>query len=266
MSEPLDYEAHVSLRGKGRPLLLVPGMDGTGQLFYRQVPRLERDHRVATYTLRDEADRMDVLIEDLARVHDLAAPTGEPAVVVGESFGGTVALSFALAYPERVAELVILNSFPRFRPQLRLRLALLALRLAPWNAMPFVRRVTAYRLHSSHTRRDDLRRFLDVTRATTRQGYRNRLRILQRLDLRGRLHQVRVPTLFLAAAEDHLVPSVEQATRMAEQVPDATLRILEGHGHICLIAPGVDLRAILEEWRAGRPIQGYPVQERIRPS
>lgn len=195
---------------------------------------------------------MQVLVDDLARLHQLTAPNGEPAVVVGESFGGTVALSFALAYPERVAELVVVNSFPRFLPQARLGLAILALRLAPWSVMPFARRLTALRLHSRHTRRQDIRRFLQVTRETTRQGYLNRLRILQHLDLRNRLHEVRVPTLFLAAAEDHLVPSIEQATRMSERVPGAALRVLEGHGHICLIAPDVDLATILEEWRAAR--------------
>ena len=29
------------------------------------------------------------------------------------------------------------------------------------------------------------------------------------------------------------------------------LLVLEGHGHICLIAPNVNLGRILEEWRAG---------------
>jgi pimeloyl-ACP methyl ester carboxylesterase len=227
-------------------------MDGTGELFYRQVPRLARHHRVATYALREEADQMDVLVEDLARIHRLASPEGEAAVVIGESFGGTVAMSFALEHPERVAELVVLNSFPRFLPQRRLRLALFALRLAPWHAMPIVRRVTAFRLHSHRTTREDIRRFLDVTRATSRRGYVNRLQILRRLDLRERLGEIRAPTLFLAAGEDHLVPSLEQANRMSELVPGATLRVLEGHGHICLIAPDVDLAAILEEWRAAR--------------
>jgi pimeloyl-ACP methyl ester carboxylesterase len=267
MTESLDYEARLSVTGKGRPLLMISGMDGTGQLFYRQVPRLERDYRVATYALRDEADRMEVLVEDLVRIHELATPTEEPAVVVGESFGGTVALSFALAHPKRVGELVVLNSFPRFLPQTRLRFAILAVRLAPWNVMPLVRRVTALRLHSSHTRPEDIRRFLAVTRATTRLGYLNRLRILQRLDLRDRLHEIQAPVLFLAAAQDHLVPSVEQAVLMADRVPDATLRVLDGHGHICLIAPDLDLRAILEEWRARRrpPSAAPTVHEGERP-
>jgi 3-oxoadipate enol-lactonase len=250
--EPLDYDARVSVIGKGRPLILVPGMDGTGRLFYRQIPLLEGEHRVATYSLRDEAEAMDILIEDLVRVHEIVSPAREPAVVVGESFGGTLAISFALAYPDRVSELVVLNSFPRFLPQIRLAFAIFALRVTPWNVMPLVRRLTALRLHSSHTRHEDIRRFLEITRATTRKGYVNRLRILRRLDLRDRLHEVQAPTLFLAAAEDHLVPSREQAALMAALVPEATIRILEEHGHICLIAPDVDLRAILEEWRASR--------------
>jgi hypothetical protein len=36
---------------------------------------------------------------------------------------------------------------------------------------------------------------------------------------------------------------------MAARVPGAVMRILEGHGHICLIAPGVDLEQVLKEWR-----------------
>lgn len=223
-------------------------MDGTGRLFYRQVPGLAAGHRVATYALRDSATSMDALVEDLDRVVD-AVDGGEPVTVFGESFGGAIALSYALARPERVGELAILNSFPRFAPQTRLTLGLLALRVFPWEAMPIVRRVTASRLHSSHTRDEDIERFLAITRATTLEGYRNRLRILRRYDVRDRLGEIRAPTLFLAADEDHLVPSVEQAEIMAARVPRATLRVLGGHGHGCLLAPDLHLAEILGEWR-----------------
>ena len=164
-----------------------------------------------------------------------------------ESFGGGVAMTYALAHPERTAALVVINSFPWFGPQIRLRLAVGAMRVFPWNLMPLVRRITAFRMHSSHTDDEEIQRFLDVTRETTREGYLNRLRILRDYDLRERLADIHVPTLFLAAAEDHLVPSVEQAEWMAVRVPDARVRVLEGHGHICLIAPEVDLERILAE-------------------
>lgn len=224
-------------------------MDGTGRLFYRQVPLLAKRYRVATYTLRDAAPGMDVLVEDLTRVIESAARGPAAAIVIGESFGGALALSLALAHPERVRALVVLNSFSRFLPQFRLTLAISALRLLPWETMPLVRRLTAFRLHSRHTHRAEVRRFLEVTRETRREGYVARLRILQQFDARERLGALRMPTLFLASELDHLIPSVREGRYMADRVSGATLRILRGHGHICLIAPDLDLEQLLREWR-----------------
>lgn len=240
------------------PLLFVPGMDGTGELFYRQVPGLSASYRVLTTRLRDNATSMDELVADLRRTLDESSQAGEPAVLFGESFGGTLALSFAIAHPERVRALVILNSFPWFAPQRRLRLAIAAIRIMPWGTMRLVRRLTAWRLHSRHIGREEMRRFLELTRGTTREGYLNRLRILTGFDARARLGEVTVPTLLLAADRDHLIPSVRQAERMAAGIPDSTLRVLEGHGHACLLARDVDLHAILAQWPA--------LQRRLRAS
>ena len=115
-----QYDPSLSIVGTGQPVILVPGMDGTGLLFYRQVPLLARSYRVITYALRDTAATMDVLVSDLARIIDTVAPTERRAIIVGESFGGALALSFALARPEQVSRLVILNSFPYFAPHRRL--------------------------------------------------------------------------------------------------------------------------------------------------
>jgi pimeloyl-ACP methyl ester carboxylesterase len=224
-------------------------MDGTGLLFYRQVPLLARSCRVASYALRDAATTMEELVADLRRIVDAAAGHDGRAVVIGESFGGALAMSFALAAPDRVEELVVLNSFAHLATPVRLRAAMAALKLLPWGAMSVVRRVTAARMHSPHTHRDEVERFLQLTARATRRGYVNRLQILTMYDIRDRLHDLRVPTLFLAADGDRLVPAVEQARFMAARVPGAVVRVLAGHGHICLIAPDVDLDRILAEWR-----------------
>jgi pimeloyl-ACP methyl ester carboxylesterase len=248
-NDPAPYDPRVKIEGKGRPLVLVPGMDGTGELFYRQLPTLIRDHRVATYRLRDSATDMGTLIDDLAGIVAAVSPEGAPATIVGESFGGALAMSFAVSRPELIDELVVLNSFPRFTPQVRLQMALHGLRILPWGAMRLVRRATAFRMHSRYTNRAAIRRFLELSRGITKEGYLNRLRILRGYDLRDRLGEIGARTLFLAADLDHLVPSVEQARLMVASVPQARLRILEGHGHICLIAPNLDLAALLEDWR-----------------
>jgi pimeloyl-ACP methyl ester carboxylesterase len=235
-----------------KPLaVLIPGMDGTGLLFYRQIPFLARRFRVVTHRLDDERTRMEDLVSDLARRLDELDPDGQPALLVGESFGGALALSFALAHPARVAGLVIVNSFPFFSPQVRLRAAIHGLSLLPWGAMPIVRRATAWRMHSRHTHRADLETFLELMQHTTRLGYVNRLRILTAYDVRHRLAEIGTPTLFLAASDDHLVPAVREARRMALSVPRAAVRVLDGHGHICLIAPDLNLLEIIEAWQQG---------------
>jgi 3-oxoadipate enol-lactonase len=246
-----DYDSRLSLRGTGPAIVLVPGMDGTGDLFYRQVPLLQKSYTVATYALRDDATNMEVLADDLRRVIEQAAPEEKRAIVMGESFGGAIALSTALRYPKHVSGLVILNSFPYFAPQFRLRLGIAAVSLIPWGAMSLVRYATSMLMHSRHTHRDELKKFLELTARSTRMGYRNRLRILKTYDVRDRLRELQCPSLFLAAEKDHLVPSVAQARLMAEHASSATVKVLSGHGHICLIAPDVDMCRILAEWQSG---------------
>ncbi len=245
-----DYDPRLSIAGEGRALVLVPGMNGTGDLFYCQVPRLRRSFRVATYSLREDAESFSVLAADLARVVDIVAPADRRAVIVGESFGGAVALTFALAYPDRVAALVVLNSFPYFGPQILLRVAIAGLSLLPWGAMPLARHLTAFRLHSPHTTRADVKQFIQRTSHASRRGYINRLKLLRHFDVRERLHDIRGPALFLASDRDYLVPAVAQARYMTDRVPWSVMRILQGHGHICLIAADLDLERILREWQA----------------
>ena len=120
-----NYDPEVRVTGSGAPLILVPGMDGTGRLFYAQVPLLAQRYRVATYALRDDAPSMSTLVDDLAGQIQAMTPGGEPAVVVGESFGGALAMTLAVTRPECVRALVVINSFARFLPQFRLHLAML---------------------------------------------------------------------------------------------------------------------------------------------
>ena len=234
-------------------LLLVPGIDGPGKLFYRQIPGLERRFTVATTSLRDDAASMDALVSDLDREVSRLAPEGQRVALLGESFGGALALSYALAHPQRVERLVILNSFAHVDSPARLSLGYHLLRATPWPLMRIVRKVNAGRMHSARTERDEIRRFHDLMRATTREGYLSRLRILRHYDLRDRLPALAPPVLYLAADRDTLVPAVQQARLMSGLSPRASMRVLEGHGHSCLIAPDLDLAAIIDDWidRAG---------------
>ena len=173
---------------------------------------------------------------------------GPPRVACGESFGGALSLSFALAHPERVRGLVIVNSFARVPQRGPLWLAPLALRTLPWAAMPLVRRFTEHRLHSPHALPEDLHEFRERSKQIGREGYIRRLEILRSYDVRKRLGEVCAPTLFLAGDRDQLLPSVREARFMSERVPDAELSILEGYGHICLINHDLSLLDHIGPW------------------
>jgi len=231
----------------GPTFVLVPGLDGTALLFYRQIPLLERRFDVVAFPLPDDGRRsMSDLVEDLRQLVAEVSPEG--VILCGESFGGALSMSFALKHPEFVRGLVIVNSFPWVRERMKLRIAPRLLRVFPWAAMPAVRRFTETRLHSPHALAEDLAEFHERSKRIGRKGYVRRLEILKDYDIRNRLHEIQAPSLLLAGDLDRLVPSVEWARFMAERLPNATLRILEGYGHICLINHDLDLLRLVEPW------------------
>jgi len=231
------------------PIVLIPGIDGTALLFYRQIPALARRFDVVAFPLPPTPPThttMATLAADLATL--IREVSDQGAILLGESFGGALALTTALAYPELARGLVIVNSFPYVEKRISLRLAPWLLKATRWDAMPLVRRLTSSRLHTSHTLPEDLREFRERSKAIDRYGYIRRLEILQTYDLRRHLHEVTMPTLFLAGDEDHLVESVGWAEFMHARVPDSQVRILEGYGHICLINHDLDLCDHVGPW------------------
>jgi pimeloyl-ACP methyl ester carboxylesterase len=238
-------------QGQGPIIILVPGLDGTALLFYRQIPLLSEHFDVLTFSLPNDSNcTMDSLIEDLRRLIDdvLKKREDKRVLLCGESFGGALSLSFALAHPELPVGLVIVNSFPTIRQRLQLRMALYLLRMIPWGAMRLVRKFTESRLHSPHALPEDLYQFHLRMRSVGRKGYLRRLEILQSYDIREKLHRIQTPTLFLAGDLDRLVPSVQEARFMSERMPNASMVELKGYGHICLINHDLNLLDYIWTW------------------
>ncbi len=228
-------------------VLLVPGLDGTAELFYRQIPLLAEHFDVVAFPLPDHPDAsLAELADELAELIDEVGHDG--ALLLGESFGGALSLQVALRHPELVKGLVIVNSFPYLDNRLQLLAAPRLLRLIPWGAMPLARRLTEHRIHSSHVGEDELREFRQRTRSIDREGYIRRMQIVRGHDVRNDLHRIKAPTLFLAGTEDRLVPSARWATYMGERVPDSEVMLLDGYGHCCLINHDLDVGRIVADW------------------
>jgi pimeloyl-ACP methyl ester carboxylesterase len=233
-------------------LVYIPGLDGTGQLFFKQSPYLDEDYRVVSIRLRDHGR---FTYEDLA--DDVAAAIRqrgeERATVAAESFGGGVALTFALRYPQMVERLVIVNSFPRYRQRARIELgAWLAARIPFSLAWPVRKFASLIGLFVDCVPAEDRRHFFQATRTITGEAYARRLQLIAELDIEDRLSEITAPTLLIGCKKDLLVRSVSEAHLMAARMPHAQVKIFRDAGHACLLGDRVRLADVMKEWIEGQ--------------
>ncbi len=225
-----------------KPLaLLIPGLDGTGRLFYQQVAPLQARYRVRAWEFRrrsrfELADLVDELAEGTRQ-----EPLGTIAVV-GESFGGAVAISFVLACPERVRSLTLVNAFPVYRRRLRISLASGLFPALRWPGLRRLKDLIADRILASEgVTHEGRRTYYEELRGVDPAAYRQRLEIIRSLDLVERLPEITVPTLLMASGRDKLVPSVKEARFMAALIPNAKLHEFPQAGHALLLTRGFRL-------------------------
>jgi 3-oxoadipate enol-lactonase len=233
------------VQGSGRLLIYISGLDGTGRLFFKQAPALARSYRVVTYRSRDNGPfTYEDLTDDVAAIiRDLGE---KRATILGESFGGTVALNFALRYPQMVERLVVINSFPRFRKRFTIKLGALLASGLPFRLLWPVRRVASILgLLVDGVSREDRRVFWKAIRTVSGEAYAQRLKLIAALDLEPRLSEIHAPALFIAGERDLLIPSVREAHAMASRMPNATVKMVKGAGHACLLGSRVRLAELL---------------------
>jgi len=228
-------------------LVYIAGLDGTGELFYKQIPALSRSYRVVTFRLRESGRfTYDELTGDVAAIINNVG-CGR-AIVVGESFGGTVAMQFAIRFPELVERLVVVNSFPRFRPRWKIEIAAMFAPIVPPQFTWLLRRgANRLGLMLDGVGAEDRQRFFQAVRGVNPEGHARRLRLIAELDIENRLSEIQAPTLFIAGSKDYLIKSVREARAMAARMPNAVVKIIEGAGHACLLGNKVILADLLAD-------------------
>jgi pimeloyl-ACP methyl ester carboxylesterase len=231
--------------GSGPFLICIPGLDGTGRLFTRQLESLCSHHTVITFPLRNEASfTYTDLEEDVLEI--LNQEQIERATIVGESFGGTIALHFALDHPDRIEQLVLVNTFPYFR---RRKLLWLAKVLLPFAFVPVIRTgrniIIKPVLLNEMVDEKGIEVLLKYSWSHNYPAYRQRLKLITAHDVREKLSDIQVPVTIVAAGRDKIVPSVKEAKFMADQIPNARIHILPDHGHACLLSHSFCLDTLL---------------------
>ncbi len=247
-SLPPEYR----IEGNGPVLIYIPGLDGTGELFFKQSPGLVRTHRVVTFRLREHGSfTYDDLADDVAAI--ISAIGERRATLVAESFGGGVALTFALRYPAMIEQLVLVNTFARYRERVRIRLGARLASILPFQLLWYLRKsADLLGLLVDDVAVKDRSRFFEAIRTVKREAYARRLKLICDLDIEDRLSEIETPTLIIACEKDLVVRSTREARLMAACLPNATVKIFKDAGHACLLGSQVHLDEILARHSVSR--------------
>ena len=264
----------VSIRGEGRPLLLIMGLGGNIEMWdplERALTR--RGVQTIAYDASGTGESPPRLIPQgmpgLARqaAHILDALGYPDADVLGVSFGGAVAQELTLANPHRVRRLVLASTMCGLGgvPGNPVALALLATPLRYWS--PAFLRLTANVLYGPGTADDEglLRNQTNARRARppTMWSYLGQLAAGIGWTSLPWLHRIRKPTLVLSGEADPIVPPIN-ARILAGRIPHAELEIVPDAGHLLLMQHAEPVAERIATF-LGLPAQTSPADSSPRP-
>jgi 3-oxoadipate enol-lactonase len=237
--------------GDGPPLFLFHSLLSDRTSFDAIVPKLSPSFRVIVPELpgfgrsqavdgglADVADRMAEAVKDAAG--------GDEAVVLGNGYGGFVALQMAIRHPNIAARLVLADCGAAFSEPGReaFRNMAAASKAKGLSAITDVamRRLFAPEFQAQHP--DLMRDRREAFLRTDVEVFRAACAALAELDLRPRLSLVKVPVLVLVGEHDEATPP-PMSHELAAGLPNARLKIIPGCAHVPqLQSPDVFLDAI----------------------
>jgi pimeloyl-ACP methyl ester carboxylesterase len=249
---------HYEVYGRGKPVILLHGWLGSWGLWQDTMSFLGRYYRTyamdfwgfgesgkkrETYAVQDFVSLVNQFMEQLGIMH---------APLVGHSMGGTVSLSVAIRYPERVSKVVVVGS-PIVGSSLAIPLKLAGYRpiaFMLFNMMGTFR--FAMKVASPIICRDE--RFAtmmdrDLSR-TTVESFLLSIASLRRTDLRPMLDQIKVPAMGIYGDRDVIVHP-KQWQPMQKGIPQAQIERFPTAGHFPMLEEPKDfgerLKAFLDK-------------------
>lgn len=237
--------------GQGSPLLLMHGGPGGDHTTLLPLRRLSKSHTLIFYDHRCNGRSMGPDLSTMtwdnltADADALRQSFGfERWAVLGHSFGGMVALEYALRYPDRLTHLILADTCADtwwvqhnaldvlakrgYAP----RAVEAARRIFTGQAAPRQVRLALLRFGRAYFYRLTLRGLFDLRhiKANPAAAIFGFARLMPGWNLMDRLREIQVPTLVLAGRDDFEFPPEHQAI-LADRLPHARLEIIERAGH-----------------------------------
>ncbi len=215
-------------------LVLLPGLDGTGELFQPLVEKLPKTIQpiVVRYPSHEPLDYLALTSLVLREL-----PSNSQFVLLGESFSGPVAVLAASRRPEGLLGLILSASFvsaPRRWPAALATFAPIHL-----GARLFGPRALMGRRKS----RSLAKRMGDVLAQVPGRVLRARLRAAAQADVTAELAALDIPTLYLQASEDTLVPK-SAAELYARFAARGKVEVISGPHFLLQCVPSDAVRSI----------------------
>jgi len=220
---------HVRYReagGGGSPVLFIHGAGASSAIWLPALHRVAPRQRAVAFDLPGHGRSTGA-----CRSFDdwLAATTGTaaalclgPSVLVGHSLGGLVAQAAALAYPDKVAGLVLVTTAARLAVSSRL----LDRIENDWLHWPDYVQEMSY---SPDTAAEIRRRSAGLAFTSEQAQTLADFLAAGGFDARPRLGEIRCPTLVIAGTKDQMVP-LKFCASLAEGIPGAQLvELAAGH-------------------------------------
>jgi 3-oxoadipate enol-lactonase len=227
----------------GEPVLMIMGLAGSGEMWFRLLPHISREHRAIVLDNRGTGGsspanrplKMADMVDDALAVLDSAGVRS--AHVLGASMGGMIAQHLALDHRGRVRSLILACTTSGGQPgPPNLRLVAASL-LRPLVGPSHTFGLVAPALYSPRTltqRRDRLEHDMRI-RSADRIGRLTplmQIAAIARHDTRARLGELaELPTLVVHGLDDRLVP-VAHGRRLARLIPAARLIEIPHAGHL----------------------------------
>ena len=224
--------------GAGSDLVILHSLLADRHAFNPVLERLAARHRVTLFNLPgfhgSEPTALALLDNYIAVIEDGFDEfgIGKDAVLIGNGFGGTVALAFAQAHPERISKLVVSDAAACFPPEGRQQFAAMAQKVAD-GGLGSIAEIAAKRVFSpaylaAHPEKIAERK--DVLMGIAPKAFQAACKTLQECDLAPLLHRMKVPTLVVCGEFDQATPPA-LTKAIADKVPGARYVELPCCGH-----------------------------------
>jgi pimeloyl-ACP methyl ester carboxylesterase len=184
-------------------LVLLPGLDGTGELF---APLLETLGAACQTMVIPYPNDLPLGYGALAERVRARLPRERPFVLLGESFAGPLAISLAGELSPNLRGLILVATFARNpRPRLAWLKPWVAKLPLPLRAVPET--LVASRLFGRHRSQELLKLLQRVNRQITPAVMKARLLAVAEVEVSAIFARLRLPVLYLRATRDRVVPA-----------------------------------------------------------